>query len=41
VERAIRTVRSRVRPLDADRELTPDIEAVAELIAEGAFAADA
>lgn len=40
VERAIAAIRRVVRPLRADRELTPDIEAVAGLIASGSFSGD-
>jgi histidine ammonia-lyase len=35
--RAHETVRSRVRPLDADRVLTPDIERLADAVASGKF----
>lgn len=37
VQRAHQTVRSLIRPLDADRVLTPDIELLAEAVAAGRF----
>jgi histidine ammonia-lyase len=39
VEEAYRRIRERVRPLEGDRVLSPDIETAADLVRNGAFAA--